>query len=415
MKAEIITIGDEILVGQITDTNAAYLASELTRLGFEVGKIQSISDRKDAIINALDNIKKDSGLVILTGGLGPTKDDITKHALLSFFGGKLVIDKIASEQIRKILKSRHVRLYERNIKQAEVPDTCKTLVNRSGSAPGMLFRRENAIFVSLPGVPFEMKDIFENELVPILRNEFILPVRKQKTLLIEGIPESLAAEKLNHWEEDSGKEIRVAYLPSPGLLRLRLSVSGDNENQLIEKLNLAVREIISIFGRKHVFGEEDDTLQNLIGEILTNKGKTLALAESCTGGSIAQLITSVPGSSRYFIGSVVAYSNEVKIRQLGVSRQAIEKYGAVSQEVVKQMAEGVRQQMNTDYAIATSGIAGPDGGTNDKPVGTTWIAVSSENKLVTRKFLLGEHRGRNIIKASISALNMLRIMLLGLE
>lgn len=412
MKAEIITIGDEILIGQITDTNSTYLASELTKLGFEVRKIHSISDQKKSIINCLDDTTKNCDLVILTGGLGPTRDDITKRALLSYFGGKLVLDEIASEQIKKLLKSRHVRLYKRNIKQAEVPDTCQTLANRSGSAPGMLFRKNNCVVVSLPGVPFEMKDIFENELVPLLHSEFKLPVRIQKTLLIEGVPESLAAEKLNDWQDSLSEEIKVAYLPSPGLLRLRLSISGNNIDQLNYKLNDAIQYVTAVFGDKHVFGQDNETLQQLVGDLLVHNGHTLAVAESCTGGTIAQLITSVPGSSKYFLGSVTAYSNEVKVNQLGVSKEAIDRYGAVSQSVVEQMAEGVRQLMHADYAVATSGIAGPGGGTVDKPVGMTWIAVSSVDNLISRKFLLGEHRGRNILKASISALNMLRVLLL---
>jgi nicotinamide-nucleotide amidase len=414
MKAEIVTIGDEILIGQITDTNSTYLASKLSNLGFEVRKIHSISDQKDAIIDCLDDATKNSDLVILTGGLGPTRDDITKHALLSYFGGKPVLDKTAAEQIKKILKSRHVRLFDRNIKQAEVPDTCQTLANRSGSAPGMLFRKNDCIVVSLPGVPFEMKDIFENELVPIIYDEFSLPVRKQKTLLLEGVPESLAAEKLNDWEDANADEIKLAYLPSPGLLRLRISVSGINEDQLNEKLKKATHDVITIFGKRHVFGEGNETLQKIVGKLLVERGETIAIAESCTGGTIAQLISSVPGSSKYFSGSVTAYSNQVKMNQLGVSEEAINTYGAVSQSVVEQMAEGVRQLMHTDYAIATSGIAGPDGGTPEKPVGTTWIAVSSVDNLISRKFLLGEHRERNVLKASISALNMLRILLLKL-
>ncbi len=412
MKAEIVTIGDELLIGQVIDTNSAYLASSLTKLGFDVRKIHSIPDQHEAIITALDITTKNTDLVILTGGLGPTRDDITKSALLSFFGGEMKTDTTALEHIRKFLKSRNLKLSERNSRQAEVPDTCETLVNREGSAPGMVFRKSTSMVVSLPGVPFEMKDIFENALTPLLRNEYKLPLRLQKTLLVEGIPESFAADRLHSWENSLSRDIRVAYLPSPGLLRLRLSVSGSNKDQLIKKLNNSSRYITNLFGKEHVFGEDNDTLQQIVGELLYKKGLTLAIAESCTGGNIAHLITSVPGSSMYFTGSVTAYSNEVKMNQLGVEHGDITKYGAVSQKVVEQMAVGVRQQMQTDFAIATSGIAGPDGGTIEKPVGTTWIAISSVNNLVSKKFLLGEHRERNITKASLSALNMLRNVLL---
>jgi len=415
MKAEIVTIGDELLIGQVIDTNSAYLAAGLSKLGFEVKKIHSIPDQHVTIINTLDNVIKNTDLVILTGGLGPTKDDITKSALLSFFGGEMRLDRTALEHIKKFLKSRKLKLSERNKKQAEVPSTCDTLVNGQGSAPGMVFRKNTCMVVSLPGVPFEVKDIFECSLTPILEREFKLPVKLQKTLLIEGIPEGFAADRLHDWENKLAKDTRLAYLPSPGLLRLRLSVSGDNKDQLIKKLNASSAFIINTFGREHVFGQDKETLQLIVGEQLMRKGKTLAIAESCTGGYIAHLITSVPGSSKYFTGSITAYSNEVKINQLGVDKEDVLGYGAVSQQVVEQMAVGVRQQFNTDFSIATSGIAGPDGGTIEKPVGTTWIAVSSVNNLVSKKFLHGEHRGRNITKASLSALNMLRNMLLESE
>ena len=238
----------------------------------------------------------------------------------------MILDPTAADHIRKLLKSRHVRLYERNIRQAEVPDSCQVLANHSGSAPGMMFRKHDKIFVSLPGVPFEMKDIFEHELLPVLQREFILPLRKHRTLLLEGVPESLAAEKLSQWEEQLPDSMNLAYLPSVGILRLRISISGDNEDYLNEKLNKATKELNQLFGSQRIFGEGTDTLQEIIGRLLVKEGASLSTAESCTGGTIAQMITSVPGASEYFAGSVIAYSNEIKIKQLGVAEADLKNY-----------------------------------------------------------------------------------------
>jgi nicotinamide-nucleotide amidase len=408
MTADIITIGDEILIGQILDTNSQFIASEFTKSGINIRHILSISDSEHAIINSLDLSVGKVDFVILTGGLGPTNDDITKNTLLNYFGGQLITHQKTLELITRFFAKRGKQVTDRNRKQAEVPDSCSVLLNRCGTAPGMIFLREKTILFALPGVPFEMKELLINEILPFIRKKYSLPVILQRTILIEGVPESTLADKLKDWEENLTEFIKVAYLPSPGLLRLRLSISGTNINELNNRLNKEVQYIINLIGENVVFGFDNDSLEQVIGKLLINKGLTLSVAESCTGGNISHLITSVPGSSKYFKGSIVAYSNEIKSNHLNIPKETIEKYGAVSHEVAEYMAKGVMKFANSDCAIATTGIAGPDGGTKEKPVGTVCISVIFEDKIISRKFLFGDNRERNIIKASLSALNMLR-------
>lgn len=408
MLADIITIGDEILIGQIVDTNSAYLAARLDSLGIKIRKIHSIADNENAISNTLDESILESDIVILTGGLGPTLDDITKRSLKNYFGGEFVTDEVALEYIKKLHKRRAIAFSERNARQAKVPSTCQALRNRVGSAPGMLFRKEGCIIVSLPGVPFEMKSIFDEEFVPIMEKELSLPVRLKKTVLTAGLSESHTADLLEEWEGALPENIALAYLPSVGKLRLRLSISGDNEGVLKEELNVKVKELIELLGEDHVYGFDEDSLEAICGKLLAAASKTLSVAESCTGGTISHMITSVPGSSAYFVGAVTSYANIIKEKLLEVYEYELEEYGAVSKQVVEQMARGVRHVMDTDYSIATSGVAGPDGGTEEKPVGTIWIAVASREKVVSQKFLFGDHRGRNIERTSLTALNMLR-------
>jgi nicotinamide-nucleotide amidase len=408
MNSDIITIGDEILIGQVVDTNSAFIGSELTKIGINIRQILSISDNESAIINALDLSLSNSDIVIITGGLGPTNDDITKSTLLKYFGGKFVINEESLNVIANFFAIRGKQITERNYKQAEVPDTCKVLINKSGTAPGMVFEKNNRFIFSLPGVPFEMKELLINEVIPFIRTKYKLPVRLHKTILIEGIPESALADLLKSWEDNLSKNIKVAYLPSPGILRLRISISGDNEEYLNNKLNIEINNLLALIGEDHVIGFNFDSLEQKVGEALLLKQSSLAIAESCTGGKISNLITSVSGSSKYFKGSVIAYDNVIKTSMLNISSVELKKYGAVSEPIVKQMAIGVKVLMKTDFAIATSGIAGPGGGSEEKPVGTTWICVISNDKIVTKKYLFGDNRERNIIRASFAALNMLR-------
>ena len=413
MKADIITIGDELLIGQILNSNSTYLASELNRLGFSVNKIISIGDNADSISTTLEDSIQNADFVLLTGGLGPTNDDITKNTLSHFFKGKYVIHERTLNLITRLFAARGWKLSERNRRQAEVPDTCEPLVNRIGTAPGMLFKRDNKIIISLPGVPFEMKVLFEKEVIPRLLKHYILPVRLHKTILTVGLSESNVADSLEKFENELSSKLSLAYLPSPGTLRLRLSISGTEHDRLAEILSVKCNEIVDLIGENNVFGYDNDTLPGVIGEKMRSNNFWLSVAESCTGGNIAHLITSIPGSSDYFKGGIIAYSNEVKQNILDVQQNALKKYGAVSEEVVTQMALGVKKALNTDFSVATSGIAGPDGGSPQKSVGTIWIAVSSPDSVISRKFFFGNDRERNILRSSFIALNMLRVVLLG--
>lgn len=407
IQAEIITIGEELLIGQVIDTNSAWISQQLNLIGISVMQITSISDNKQQIFETLDESINRSEIVLITGGLGPTKDDITKHALAEYFNCKLVFNEEAYKNIEKIFRKRNLQITELNRLQAYLPDKCKVIPNLEGTACGMLFKKNNRIIISMPGVPYEMKTMMENFILKELQNEFKLPYVVHKTILTQGIGESFLAEKIEDWENNLPKNISLAYLPSPGIVRLRLSAKGTNQNELTELINTQVnylKEIIS----DYIFGYDNDTLEIIIGNLLKQKKKTLSIAESCTGGYISHLITSVPGSSAYFKGSIVSYANEIKKNELNVNKDDLIKYGAVSKEVVEQMAKNILLKFDTDYAIATSGIAGPDGGTKEKPVGMVWIAVADKNSTYSQVYFMGEHRGRNIQKAAITALNMLR-------
>lgn len=408
MKAEIITIGDEILIGQIVDSNSAWIAQQLNLLGVEVFQITSISDKKEHIISALKDAANRVDLVLLTGGLGPTKDDITKTTLCEFFNTELVFNEEAYQTIEKIFKIRDLIVGELNRKQAEIPANCSVIQNYQGTAPGMWFEKDDTVFVSMPGVPFEMKAMMEEEILLKLKERFHTPVMVYKTVLTIGIPESHLAERLEQWEEQlMENQIKLAYLPQPGIIRLRLSATGQTQEELEERIDKEIEKLKKIIP-DNIFGYDDQKLEQIVGELLLKNNQTVATAESCTGGKIAHLITQIPGSSEYFKGSVVAYANEIKERVLGVNPVVLEQYGAVSQQVVEEMAKGVLLLNNVDYAIATSGVAGPTGGTDEKPVGTVWIAVASKDAVISEKFLLGTHRERNIHKSSIAGLNMMR-------
>jgi nicotinamide-nucleotide amidase len=408
MNAELITIGDEILIGQVVDTNSAYLATELNKIGISVIQITSVPDTRDSILKAFDDAAAHAELIISTGGIGPTSDDITKPTLAEFFGSKLVSVPAVLERIQSLLASRGVTMNERNKKQAELPDNCELLNNSAGTAQGMWFKKDGRDFISLPGVPFEMKTIFREEIEPRLRKRFTLPAIQHITVLTHGVPESEMANRIHGWEIGLPGNVKLAYLPSPGLLRLRITgKTAGSAEELKGIMENEVEKLKAIIGA-HIFGYNDDKLEVIIGKLLKENNLSLSLAESCTGGMISLLITSVPGSSVYYKGGIIAYSNDVKTTDLNVSPYTLLINGAVSQAVVEQMAEGVRNRYQSDFAVAVSGISGPSGGTDEKPVGTTWIAVASKKRIVSHLHNFGEERGRNMQKAAIAALFMLR-------
>ena len=414
ITAEIISIGDELLIGQVINTNASWMASELNKNGIKVIRINDVSDSGTDIKSAIKEAEQRAEIILLTGGLGPTKDDITKHVLADYFNSKMIFHKPTFEQVKAIFTARKFKVTEVNKKQAEIPDNCIPLFNEHGTAPGMWFEKENMVLVSMPGVPFEMKSLLKNQVIPRLQKKFSLKHIFHKTIMTTGIGESMLAEKIMDWENNLPDNIKLAYLPQPGIVRLRLSANGDMKKTIetevmnqCQKLNNLIPEII--------FGYDDITIEEVIGKQLLSVDSTLSSAESCTGGYIAHLITGIAGSSAYFKGSVVSYSNNVKINQLGVNSIILDNKGAVSREVIEQMALGGKKLLKTDFCLATSGIAGPDGGTEEKPVGTVWIALATPTGVQSKLFHFGEHRGRNIRRSALAALDMLRIELNGIS
>ncbi|MGB4415616.1 MAG: competence/damage-inducible protein A [Paludibacter sp.] len=406
VKIEIITIGDEILIGQIVDTNSAWMAVELNKTGFELAQITSVHDDENHIIESLNLALQRADVVLFTGGIGPTKDDITKQTLCKYFDTKLVFNEDVYRNIESILINRSQAINELTKLQALVPENCTVIQNLVGTAPVTWFEKDGKVIVSMPGVPNEMKHVMSNEVIPRLQKHFKTPSIIHKTMIVQGYPESALALKIADWENALPENIHLAYLPNYGIVKLRLSGSSDDVLSLEFAINQQIDRLSEILGNA-IVAYEDIPLEKLIGNTLAAKGKTLATAESCTGGFIAHKITSVPGSSQYFKGSVVAYSNEVKVNVLNVLAHDIEQYGAVSKEVVEQMAVNVRKLLKTDVAIATSGIAGPDGGTAEKPVGTVWIAISSEKETISREFHYGTVRLQNIERITQTALLML--------
>jgi len=407
VKIEIITIGDEILIGQIVDTNSAWMAVELNKTGFELAQITSVHDDENHIIESLNlALQALPMLSFLRVGIGPTKDDITKQTLCKYFDTKLVFNEDVYRNIESILINRSQAINELTKLQALVPENCTVIQNLVGTAPVTWFEKDGKVIVSMPGVPNEMKHVMSTEVIPRLQKHFKTPSIIHKTMIVQGYPESALALKIADWENALPENIHLAYLPNYGIVKLRLSGSSDDVLSLEFAINQQIDRLSEILGNA-IVAYEDIPLEKLIGDVLAAKGKTLATAESCTGGFIAHKITSVPGSSQYFKGSIVAYSNEVKVNVLNVLAHDIEQYGAVSKEVVEQMAVNVRKLLKTDVAIATSGIAGPDGGTAEKPVGTVWIAISSEKETISREFHYGTVRLQNIERITQTALLML--------
>lgn len=414
MLAEIITIGDEILIGQIVNTNSVWLAQELNALGFQIYRITSLADNHSDILAILEESSKRSDLIIITGGLGPTNDDITKQTLFEFFHSQPILNESVLRQVKHYLSQRNVAMNTLNEKQAIVGHNCQIIENEIGTAPGLWFEKDKKAFVALPGVPFEMKHMAEKFLFPSLKKQFTTPFIVHKNILCTDIGESTLAEKINNWENELPEYIKLAYLPSPGLVKLRLSATGKDAAGLTSQINSEITKLKKVIS-EYIFGYDSDTLEEIIGNLLRNKNQTLSVAESSTGGNIAHIITSISGSSDYFKGGIIAYSNQIKNQLLNIPLQIIDEHGAVSSEVAERMVKEVIKIYNTDYGIAVTGIAGPTGGTATKPVGTTWIAVASQGTCLVKQYLFGEHRGRNIDKTTITALNMLRKIILSEE
>lgn len=410
MQIEIVTIGDELLIGQVVDTNSAWMGQQLNKAGFTVNRITSVSDKDEEILSVLNETTQRSPIVLLTGGLGPTRDDITKGSLCRFFNTTLVFSQEVFSDIEVFLKGRVTGINQLNRDQALVPETCTIIRNLAGTAPIMWFDYKGGAVVSMPGVPSEMKLAMEKEIIPRLKERFVSEVVIHKTIQIFNIPEAVLAEMLSDWEDGIPSFLKVAYLPSAGKIRLRLSARGSDANVINMAIKKAVNALYPIVGN-NIYGFDDERAEESLLKLLLNKKATLSCAESCSGGFMSHLITSIAGASQSFKGSAIAYANEIKTQLLGVSPENIEQFGAVSSQVVEQMALGACKLFKTDYAIATSGIAGPSGGTDDKPIGTVWIAWAGNGKVISQMFLFGNNRERTIIRTAETGLIMLKLFI----
>lgn len=412
-QASIITIGDELLIGQVIDTNSAWMAQQLNKSGIRVCRRVAVGDAWDEIWNALDEESKHADIILITGGLGPTADDITKPLLCKYFEGKLVVNEAALENVKYLFEKvfRRPINSDRNLKQAEVPDTCTVIQNKRGTAPGMWFEKNGKVYMSMPGVPHEMQGMMTSDVIPLLVKKFNVANIAHRTLLTFGIGESMLADLIQDFEEALPAHIKLAYLPNYGMVRLRLTSIGDDKPTIekeIDELFTTLQENI----KDYLVTNEDEPMQDVVAKLLKRYQKTVSTAESCTGGYIASLITAKPGASEYYNGSVVSYSYQAKEDLLGVEKNVLDKLGAVSEEVVTQMAKGALKNIGTDYTIAVSGIMGPGGGTDDKPVGSVWVAVGSKQKINTHKFQFRFDRERNIILTATNALNLLRKLII---
>ncbi|WP_299766619.1 competence/damage-inducible protein A [uncultured Dokdonia sp.] len=408
MKAHIITIGDEILIGQIVDTNSAYISKVLNAIGVSVYQISSVQDDRAHILESFAFAKANSDIIIVTGGLGPTKDDITKSTFCEFFDDELVFNQEVLDHVEHLFKKYVGKpLLEANKTQALVPSKAKILKNNFGTAPGMWMEQDGKVFISMPGVPHEMKGLMEHEVLPSLKERFHLPYILHKTLLTYGMGESSIAERIEAFENELPKEIKLAYLPSLGRVRLRLSTSGAVKEDVDAAMEAQLEKLVSLVDDIFVGYEENGPLEVLVGEALTAQGKTLSIAESCTGGSVVQRFTSNPGASKYLIGSMVTYATQSKVDVLEVDKDLIEKHSVVSAEVAEAMAIQVKKLYNTDYAITTTGNAGPTKGDSDVPVGTVYIGIATPNGSTAHHFMMGNHRKRVVEKTVNKALELL--------
>ena len=406
MNVELLSIGDELLIGQTVNTNASWIGQEMSLIGARIIRTTVISDTTDAIINALEAIDEKTDCIIITGGLGPTKDDITKHTLCSFFNTSLEVHLPTLKKIEDYFLKRNRPMLETNIQQAELPLNCVILNNSYGTASGMWFEEKRKIFISLPGVPYEMKGIITEEVIPRLKEKFTLNSIYHKTALTQGIGESFLAQKIDAWENSlHARNLNLAYLPSPGIVKLRItSYRGEQDKETIDAYFDELKKLIP----ESIFGFENDSLPKVIGRLLLEKKLSIGTVESCSSGLLASQICSVSGASDYYMGSLLTYSNELKNKLADVSQETLQKYGAVSEEAVKEMAIGGRKKLGVDCCISTSGIAGPTGGTAEKPVGLVWIAIALPTKTLVRKFQFGDNRERTIQMTVSSALNYLR-------
>lgn len=408
MKAQIITIGDEILIGQIIDTNSAWMGEQLNMHGIHIHKIVSISDTHEAITSAVNQAFEETDLILVTGGLGPTKDDITKKALADYFGVEMIFNESTYNRIQRLFDKFGRTLTPAHKEQCYMPANADIMTNKMGTAPGMWFEHNGKILVSMPGVPYEMKYLMEHEVLPKVKEMFQGMPIAHRTILTVGEGESRLAAKIeDEFVNTLPENIKIAYLPGLGSVRLRLTGIGKDEKELNNLLDKKQKDLTNLIP-EFVYGFEKDTLSEAVGKILKEKGKTLSTAESCTGGFLAHQLTSISGSSAYFMGSVIAYDNQVKINQLKVKEETLANHGAVSEQTVIEMVKGALKLLQTDIAVATSGIAGPTGGTPDKPVGTIWIAVGDKNSIKTRQLNLWKDRIKNIQYTSVTALNMVR-------
>lgn len=408
VKAEIITIGDEILYGQTLDTNSHWMSSALDDINVKVYQKTTIGDTEEHILSSLAEAENRAEVILVTGGLGPTNDDLTKPTLAKYFDVGLIRNDEALEEIKDLFFRAGREMSVLNERQADLPSNCTKITNHVGTAPGMWFDVRGKIFISMPGVPFEMKNMMERNILPMLRERFTEEVIYHKVIKTVGVPESTLAEKIKDWEDQLPTHLKLAYLPTFGQVKLRITGTGIDLEKLREETSRQVDTLLPLIS-KHVYGYDDDELEAVLGNILKSRNATIATAESCTGGQIASALTSVPGSSSYFKGAIVAYDNQVKIDQLQVDPEAIKQYGAVSEEVVSQMASHVREVLKTDIGLATSGIAGPGGGTEEKPVGTIWLAYSDAEKTVARKVQFTKNREMNIKFGVLAALNLFRM------
>lgn len=408
--AELLTIGDEILYGQIVDTNSQWMSVELDKVGIKVIRKTTVGDQEDEILTAFAEAEKRADIILITGGLGPTSDDLTKPLLAKYFNCKLEIHEEALQEITAFFKSRGREMIEPNRQQAALPVCCTKITNPIGTAPGMWFEKESKVFMSMPGVPHEMKKMMTERVIPKLKEKFQTPNIYHKVIRTIGIGESFLAEKIASWEKALPSHIKLAYLPSLGEVKLRLTGFSDSSSHLESEINDLIEKLKPVAG-DYIYGYGDEPIEVAIGKMLRERRLTISMAESCTGGYLSHLITSVPGCSDYFLGSMVPYAYEIKMRQLGVKPEVLEKYGAVSEPTIIEMANIVRAKFNTDIGVATSGIAGPGGATPEKPVGMVWIAYSDKHQTVTKKLQISSDRAINIKMASAAVLNLIRLSL----
>ena len=408
ITAELLTIGDELLYGQILDTNSQWMSVALGNAGIKVIHKTTVGDVKDHIIKAFAEAEKRADILLITGGLGPTSDDLTKPCLAKYFDCGLKINEEALAEVTEFFRSRGRELTEVNRQQAALPECCEKITNKIGTAPGMWFERNRKVFVSMPGVPHEMKLMMSDLIIPRLKQTFKTPSIHHKVIRTIGLGESFLAEKISDWERSLPPHIKLAYLPGLGEVRLRLTGIGDSLNSLQNVTDALTAELRSLVG-EYIYGYGDEPLEAVVGKMLLERKLTLSIAESCTGGYLSHLVTSIPGSSMYFQGSMIPYAYEIKIAQLGVNPDTLNNFGAVSEETIREMASLVRLKFNTDIGVATSGIAGPGGATPEKPVGTVWLACANKNGVTTKKLQLSKDRLLNIRFASMAALNLIRL------